>query len=139
MNARGASVGPRILRLAFWGYAAILFTMTHWPKLQLPGPRNTDKFVHVAAFGIWTTLLIGAGLFGSALTWRNLAWCLLIAPVYAAIDESSQAIPFIHRSAEFADYYANLGGIALAGVVASAAMILRAKVKDLSESSPNHE
>ncbi len=132
-----ASVGPRIRRFAFWCYAVILFTMTHWPKLQLPGPRNTDKFVHVGAFGVWTALLIGAGFFGSLLTRRNVAICLLIAPAYAAIDEASQAIPFIHRSAEFVDYYANLAGIALAGLAAMAAIVLREPVKARPESSSN--
>ena len=124
-----SSVAGRAARLAFWGYAVALFALTHWPKLQLPGPHNTDKVVHVAVFGMWTALLIAAGFFGRILARRNLATCLVIAPVYAAIDEALQAIPVLHRSAEFADYYANLGGIALAGLAAAAVIWLRTRAK----------
>ncbi len=123
-------LGPKTLglrRIAFWGFAVILFTATHWPALQLPGPPNTDKFVHIAAFGCWTMLLILAAFFGGPLNRRNILLSLVVALFYAAIDEASQAIPYIKRSAEFADYFANLKGIALSGLVAIALMVLTAR------------
>jgi len=132
-------LGPktrRLRRIAFWGFAVILFTATHWPALQLPGPPNTDKFVHIAAFGCWTMLLILAAFFGGPFRWRNILACLIIAPIYAAIDEYSQAIPFIKRSAEFADYFANLKGIGLAGIIAIVLMVLTAPSGSLSSPQP---
>lgn len=112
MGGRAAAVGGR--RAAFWGYVCLLFLGTHWPRLQAPGPEGSDKIIHVIAFGLWTALLIGAGFFGPALSLRNIGRAALIAPLYAAVDESSQAIPALHRTAAWDDYAANLTGIALA-------------------------
>ena len=54
VGADGAGAGRRRLwRLAFWVYAAALFTATHWPKLEVPGPEGSDKVIHVGAFGTW--------------------------------------------------------------------------------------
>lgn len=105
---------PRLRRAAFWLYLPTLFTATHWPKLTLPGTGRPDLIVHLFAFGLWTALFIGAGFFGPALSWRNIRVAFLIAPLYAAIDEGLQAIPFVHRTAAFDDWLANLSGILLA-------------------------
>jgi VanZ family protein len=71
----------------------------------------------MACFGTWTLLLAAARIFGPGLAWRNILICVLVSAAYAAVDESLQAIPFIHRSAEFADYFANLKGIGMAGIL----------------------
>ncbi len=130
-------VWTRLRRWAFWVYAAALFTATHWPSLRIGGAEGTDKTVHIAAFGLWTMLLIAAGLFGPSLSWRNILAVLVIAPVYAAIDESSQAIPVLHRSAEFADYFANLKGIGAAFALAALlAIVFGARGRGGPVSSP---
>ena len=97
----------RIRAEAFWFYALTLIVLTHWPRLDIgePIPRP-DLYIHVVAFGLWTCLL--AGLV------RPLLVLGLIASVYAAFDESTQAIPIVHRHAGWSDFAANLFGVWLA-------------------------
>jgi VanZ family protein len=110
-------------RTAFWGYVVLLFTATHTPRVEVPLAQiRLDLFVHVAAFGLWASLLIGAGYFGAPLSNRNILAVLAIAPVYAAVDEALQAIPFIHRTAGLDDWAANATGIVLA---CGAALVIR--------------
>lgn len=111
----------RFRRAAFWVYAVVLFAGTHWPKLKLPGTGRPDLLVHLSVFGTWTAILICAGFFGAPLSWRNIRAAAIIAPVYAAIDEAAQAIPFVHRTAAFDDWLANCGGIFL--VIAGAVLL----------------
>lgn len=43
--------------IAFWLYAIALFIATHYPRLAIESPiNNTDKAIHLAAFGLWTIL-----------------------------------------------------------------------------------
>jgi len=127
---------PRLSRIAFWVYVPVLFGATHWPSLQIGGPVGTDKSIHIFAFGLWTALLIAAGLFGPPLSWRNILAACIIAPMYAAIDETTQAIPFLHRSAEFADWFANLKGIATACIGAIALAAVRAHRSTPDDAGP---
>lgn len=101
-------------RAAFLLYIPTLFTATHWPNLKIEGSGRPDLVVHLAAFGLWTSLFIASGFFGPALSWRNIRWAFLIASIYAAADEALQAIPSLHRTAAFDDWLANLSGITLA-------------------------
>lgn len=103
-----------LFRIAFVVYVPVLFLGTHWPKLEVPGEGRPDLLVHLVAFGLWAGLLIGCGFFGPSLSWRNITRVFVIAAVYAAFDEATQAIPFLHRHAAFDDYVANLVGILLA-------------------------
>jgi hypothetical protein len=120
--------GPAIVRrrrlahLAFWVYAAILFTGTHWPRLVIAGPEGSDKVIHIGAFGMWMLLATAYGWFGRPLSDRNILRSLLLSAAYAGADEGLQAIPFIHRTAALDDYAANAIGILLAAL---ALLILR--------------
>lgn len=107
-----------LFRAAFFLYIPALFTATHWPNLKIEGSGRPDLVVHLAAFGLWTSLFIASGFFGPALSWRNIRWAFLIAPLYAAADEALQAIPSLHRTAAFDDWLANLTGITLACISA---------------------
>jgi hypothetical protein len=118
VGSDGAGAGRRRLwRLAFWMYAAALFTATHWPKLELPAPEGGDKVVHVIVFGAWMVIASAQGWFGRPLSDRNLLRTLLVAAAYAAADEGLQAIPFIRRTAALDDYAANAVGVMLAALV----------------------
>jgi hypothetical protein len=109
------SVGLRTLnRAAFWGFAVLLFVLTHWPNFTIRAPGRPDLVVHMTFFAVWTALLISCGYFGPALSRRNLGMVLAIAPLYAAIDESLQAIPWIRRHAAWDDYAMNVSGILVA-------------------------
>jgi hypothetical protein len=96
---------------AFALYAAALFLATHWPKLTVPGPEGTDKFIHVAAFGGWTFFSALCGWFGTPLSYRSLMLNCALSAAYAGLDELLQGFEFVHRSCEWADYRANLWGV----------------------------
>jgi hypothetical protein len=104
----------RAVRLIFWLYAAILFTATHWPRLEMPGPEGSDKVIHIGAFGMWMLLAATQGWFGAPVSDRNLLRTMLVAAAYAGTDEGLQAIPFVHRTCALDDYAANAIGIMLA-------------------------
>ena len=107
---------PLAFRLAFWLYAAALFTLTHFPKLAPPPvdiPRP-DLLIHFACFGLWYILFYLTGYARDRCPPRaGLLRAWLIAAVYAAFDEALQLVPFIQRHAAWDDYAANLGGVTL--------------------------
>ena len=104
----------RLWRIAFWCYVPILFTATHTPGVNLEAKIRIDLVVHLGAFGTWAGLLTLAAYFGPWFSWRNVQAVWPIAVVYAAIDESLQAIPWVHRHAAVDDWCANVLGISLA-------------------------
>lgn len=114
-----------VFRVAFVTYVPVLFAGTHWPNLELPADGRPDLMVHLVAFGLWTVLLIGAGFFGPALSWRNIFRAAPVAVVYTALDEASQAVPVLNRHAALDDFAANLLGILLAFAGAAALMKMR--------------
>ncbi|MGP1271815.1 MAG: murein biosynthesis integral membrane protein MurJ [Phycisphaerales bacterium] len=104
-----------VTRLAFIVYAAVLAYATHKPNLVIDGPvPRTDLFVHLGAFFVWTALLIGTGWTGP---WSRRSAVLragAIGLLYAAVDESTQAIPGLNRVFAFDDMAANAVGSLLA-------------------------
>lgn len=115
-------------RRALWRGLAIAFlivlaTATHWPKLRIDGPiHRTDIWIHVAAFGVLGGLITLCAWFGPVTSRRNLAWAWVVGVVYAAIDETTQAIPILGRTAAWDDFFADVTGVTL-GVLGSAACI----------------
>lgn len=122
-RVRRVVCAAQVWRWVFALYAATLFVGTHWPnlKLDVPGVERPDLIVHLTIFGGWLGLLWLSGLVGPALKFKSLGLCVLVAVVYAAVDEGLQAIPWVRRNAALDDYAANclgvLLGAALAGVV----------------------
>jgi len=108
-----------LARVAFIIYALVLVTATHWPQLRVEGPvPRSDLYIHVAAFGLWTCLLIATELLGP---WRSkpaVAKAVIVGLIYAAIDEGTQAIPALGRTVALDDYFANALGVILAGIAA---------------------
>ncbi|MFO0861328.1 MAG: VanZ family protein [Phycisphaerales bacterium] len=104
------------LRTAAFGvYAALLFTGTHWPNLQIRGPvERSDLWVHFVAFGTWAALAACCGFFGPVLSRRNLGLSWLLAVGYACIDEGLQALPALGRTCAWDDLLFNTIGITLA-------------------------
>jgi VanZ family protein len=129
-------VRPRIprwlFRIAFVCFALLLFTLTHWPALTIPGPGRPDLIAHATTFAIWTALLIACGFFGRPLSRTNILLCVVIAVAYAAFDEATQAIPWLRRHATFEDFLFNLVGIALAAAGALLLARLRTPRADTS-------
>lgn len=106
---------PLLRKLAFWGYAAALLTATHWPRLKIDveGIERPDLLIHLAAFGLWTFLLTCSGYLGYPERTSTAARALLLGLIFAAIDEGSQALPFLHRQVALDDYLANAAGVTL--------------------------
>ncbi|HBS29890.1 MAG TPA: hypothetical protein DEB06_10690 [Phycisphaerales bacterium] len=104
-------------RIAFAFFALLLVTATHWPRLTVPGPGpRPDLMIHFVAFGVWTGLLIASGFFGAALSGRNVLVSAGVALAYAALDEATQGLPALGRTAALDDWLANAAGIVAATV-----------------------
>ncbi len=104
------------LRWLFVGYALLLFTLTHMPRLAVPmGPvPRADLLQHLVAFGGWSVLFTACGFFGRWNSGRNIARSAAVGVVYACIDEGLQAVPVINRVFGWDDMLFNVIGI-LAG------------------------
>lgn len=107
----------RTWRIAFWCFAAVLFTMTHWPKLRVPGPTGTDLVAHMVSFGTWTMLFGLAAWIPARFSPKSIGLGFLVGVVYAAIDEGLQAVPILGRTCSWSDYGANVLGVSAATIV----------------------
>ena len=97
-------------------YTVVLSVATHWPRLRIEGPiERPDLWIHMGAFGLWAALLAMTGLLAPRWTVKNILASTLVALAYAAIDEGSQAIPALGRTAALDDYLADAAGILLVG------------------------
>jgi len=99
-------------RRALPAYWIFLFVSTHLPKLDLPGPRESDKLAHATAFAalaffFWKFHESFGRPLRERFVWQAAAW--LVA--YAAVDEYLQQ--FVGRRAGVDDWLANVTGVAL--------------------------
>lgn len=116
----GLAAYRKLCRLGFVCFALVLFTMTHWPKLTVPGvvPRS-DLWVHAGAFTVWTLLCVLASFFdANPLSRRNILLSMLVGVAYAGFDELTQAIPILKRTCAWDDFFADTLGVVIAGVIA---------------------
>lgn len=115
-------------RTAFFVYAAVIATLTHWPGLRIEGPvPRPDLFVHAGVFGLWTLAAIAAEWFGPWREPRAIAASMILAAGYAAADEWTQQ--FVGRVTTLDDFAANLLGVALAGPAALAGAAILGRVR----------
>lgn len=112
-------------RIAFALYAVLLFTGTHWPKLNIEGPiPRPDLYIHFGAFGLWAFLFGLCAFFAPKaprFSAKNYVCTFIAGLAYAAIDEGLQAIPILYRTCAWDDYAADAVGILL-GTLALAAV-----------------
>lgn len=106
-------------RIAFGVYAVALFIGTHIPnfRVEIPQIDRPDLILHMLAFGGWLVLFLAAEFFGPWRTLRSIALCTIVAAAYACIDEYSQSMPGLNRTAAFDDLLANLAGVTLAAAM----------------------
>ncbi|MBL8759711.1 MAG: hypothetical protein JNL50_00255 [Phycisphaerae bacterium] len=116
-SAPWASLSLR--RFVFGGFAALLFVMTHWPRVAIPAEGRWDLLVHAGVFGLWAVLLMSTAPFGPWRSPRNIARCAPIAVIYACIDEGLQAVPLVRRVAAWDDLAANIAGVLIASLIVS--------------------
>ena len=103
-------------RAALIIYALTLLTATHWPRLAFddsPIPR-TDLWLHFGAFAVLALLAFPSRIFRGE---RAFARTLVLLGLFAAFDESTQAIPALHRHTSFLDFLADLGGITIGSII----------------------
>lgn len=107
---------PRVVRLTAWAvYALIVVTLTHWPRLQVPGQEyRADILIHFVAFGLWAALFTACGFFGPPLSRRNILISWVVSAAYALVDEVTQGIPGLGRVVDPMDMLGNTGGTTLA-------------------------
>jgi VanZ family protein len=116
----------QLLARVCWGltilYWLTLFAGTHVPGPKLPVIRN-DKTIHFVGYA----LLAGAIMVSLRASGRIRAGSgirvLAVVLAYGAVDEWTQALPFVHRSCEMADWHADAAGAATAVILC--AFVLR--------------
>jgi VanZ family protein len=100
---------------AFGAYVLVLLTATHWPTVDLgEAPPNTDKVLHIAAYGVWGVLALASGLFGHWAAPGTLLRVGLVGAAFAAVDEATQSLPGVNRHSSLTDWIADLFGLGLA-------------------------
>lgn len=112
----------RTRRIAFVVFAAALFIGTHIPDLRVRVGtiERPDLLIHLTAFGSWFALLLATEWFGAWRSTRSIAVCAVIAATYAAVDEGSQSVPGLNRTAAWDDFAANVLGVTIAALLALA-------------------
>ncbi len=114
-SPRGSALMRRLLALDI----VVVLALTLWPRLEVPIPINRpDLIAHLVVFGSLTLVAIAAGLFGPALSHRNILRSAIATGLFACIDEGLQSIPAIHRTCALDDAMANLLGVGLGSAIA---------------------
>lgn len=110
---RGRQTRRRAARWAFGLFVIAWATASHWPNLRAPpvGISNADKVVHFGAFVTWTVLLGLTGWVGTGAGGRRRV--IVVALLYAILDEATQAFPILGRHADFSDLLADVAGAAV--------------------------
>lgn len=105
---------PTLRRIGLALAVLVLATATHWPRLRIEGPiARPDLWIHLIAFGVLGVVLTLAALFGPITARRNLALSWVVGVLYAAIDEATQAIPILGRTAAWDDLAADAAGVTI--------------------------
>ena len=99
-----------------------LFVLTHIPGTRLPPVRVSDKTLHTVSYAVLAAAMMVCLRVIGRLSAASAIAVLGIVLAYAAFDELTQALPFIHRSCELADWNADAAGAAVAVVIGSLAM-----------------
>ena len=100
-------------------YWIALFAATHVPGPRLPHIPVTDKTAHLVSYALLATALMVSLRVSRKLKSTSAITVLAILLAYGAIDEWTQALPFIQRSCELADWHADAAGAAVAVVICS--------------------
>lgn len=100
-------------------YWLALFSGTHIPAPKLPPIRVNDKTIHFIGYGLLAGAIMVSLKASGRLRCTSAVSVLAILLAYGAVDEWTQALPFINRSCEMADWHADAAGAATAVVICS--------------------
>ena len=103
-----------LMRLITAVYWVAMCLGTHLPNPPDVVPSNvSDKWLHLGAYFGLAVLLIGSLAAGRRVTRRDAIRVWLVTICYGALDELTQMIPVLHRSAEWKDLGADAAGAAV--------------------------
>lgn len=122
--------GPRppgllipLMRLVTACYWVAMCVGTHLPIPPDVVPTNvSDTWLHLGAYFGLGVLMVGSVAAGRQVSRRNLIRIWILVVCYGALDELTQMIPVLHRTAEWKDLGADAAGAA-AGVLAGAVLV----------------
>jgi len=111
-----AAPGPRrrrrlrAVQVALPVYWVILFTLTHLPRMRIPGRiPQSDKLAHCVAYALLAWLLWRfVATFRRAMDARTALVLWLIVALYGALDEWLQS--FVGRDMDLRDWLADMAG-----------------------------
>ena len=113
---------PGLTRLC-WTLTALywlaLFSGTHIPAPKLPPIRINDKTIHFVGYGLLAAAIMVSLKASGRLKPASGITVLAILLAYGAVDEWTQALPFINRSCDLLDWHADAAGAATAVVIGS--------------------
>ncbi|WP_442681403.1 teicoplanin resistance protein VanZ [Sphingomonas sp. ASY06-1R] len=120
----------RMFVFAFWLAVLIAYVSAILPGAEAPHIAAWDKLNHMLAFFTITFLARAA--------YPRLAVLPLFAllAAFGAFIEISQAVPFIHRDAEWDDWFADVIAIVIGLVLAWPFAVLAKRRRDATPSAP---
>lgn len=100
----------RAVRIALPVYWAILFTLTHLPRVRIPGRiPQSDKIAHFVAYALLAWLLWHfVATFRRVMGARTALLLWPVVAVYGALDEWLQS--FVGRDMDVRDWLADMAG-----------------------------
>ena len=106
-----------LIRLVTAGYWVAMCVGTHLPNPPDVVPTNvSDTWLHLGAYFGLAALLVGSVAAGRRVCRRDAIRLWVLVVCYGALDELTQMIPLLHRTAEWKDLLADAAGAA-AGVL----------------------
>ena len=112
---------PRLVvpvRLVLVGYWVSMCVATHIPNPPDVVPAQvSDTWLHLTAYLGLAVLLVQGVAVGRRVNRRDAIRLWGLAAVYGALDEVTQLIPVLHRTAEWKDWAADVAGAAVGVLV----------------------
>ena len=110
----------RLIMIACWLAVATAYVAALLPQREAPHLGYSDKIDHMAAF---VTIALLARL---AYRRTPILLLALLIGAFGGFIEGCQALPFIHRDAEWGDWFADVAATALGLLVANMLIAVRA-------------
>jgi len=118
----------RLFVIAFWGALLFAYVEAILPAHETVHLTWWDKLDHMAAF--FTIAFLARAAYPHMVVWR----LFVLLAAFGGFIELSQAMPFIHRDAEWNDWFADITAIVIGLILAWPFAILAARVR--GESAP---
>lgn len=106
------------VRLVLVGYWVSMCVATHVPHPPaIVSAQVSDTWLHLAAYLGLAVLLVQGVAVGRPVCRRDAVRLWGVAVVYGALDEVTQMVPVLHRTAEWKDWAADVAGAAVGVLV----------------------